>query len=115
VRRKSDHYIYSKEERGTYAYLYFDDMLLIENNMDAIKEVNKKLSSKFDMKDIDAANFIMGMEIKRDQAARNLWLNQMKYIETILKHFNMQDCELVKVSIPVGARLTVEQSPKSNE
>jgi hypothetical protein len=66
-------------------------MLLIGNNMDTIKEVKKQLSSKFDIKDISATNFILGMDIKRDQATRNLWLNQMKYIETILKWFNMQD------------------------
>jgi hypothetical protein len=66
-------------------------MLLIGNNMDAIKEVKKQLSSKIDMKDLGAANFIMGMEIKRDRAARKIWLNQTKYIETILKKFNMQD------------------------
>jgi hypothetical protein len=66
-------------------------MLLIGNNMNAIKEVRKQLSSKFDMKDLSAVNFIMGIEIKRNRAARKLWLNQMKYIETILKNFNMQD------------------------
>jgi hypothetical protein len=41
-------------------------MLLIENNMNAIKEVKKQLSSKFDMKDINTTNFIPGMEIQRD-------------------------------------------------
>jgi hypothetical protein len=64
-------------------------MFLIGNNMNAIKEVKKKLSSKFDMKYLGATNFILGMEIKRDQATRKIWLNQKKYIETILKHFNM--------------------------
>ena len=64
-------------------------MSLIGNNMNAIKEVKKKLSSKLDMKDLGATNFILGMEIKRDRATRKLWLNQKKYIETILKCFNM--------------------------
>ena len=64
-------------------------MLLIGNNMDTIKEVKKQLFSKFNMKDLSVANFILGMEIKRDQATRKLWLNKMKYIETILKRFNM--------------------------
>jgi hypothetical protein len=43
VRRKVDHCIYSKEEGGNFIYvaLYVDDMLLIGNNMDAIKEVKK--------------------------------------------------------------------------
>jgi hypothetical protein len=42
-------------------------------------------------------------------------LNQKKYIEIVLKHFNMQDCKPVKVPIPVGERLTVEQFPKTHE
>ena len=41
--------------------LYVDDMLLVRNNMDVIKEVKSQLSSKFDMKDFGAANFILGM------------------------------------------------------
>jgi hypothetical protein len=65
-----------------------------------------KLSSKFDMKDLDGANFTLGMEIKRDQVVRKLWLNQRKYIETILKYFNMKECKLVKVPILVGVKLT---------
>jgi hypothetical protein len=47
--------------------LYVDDMLLIGNNKEIIKEVKTRSSSKFDMKNISAANFILGMEIKRDQ------------------------------------------------
>jgi hypothetical protein len=74
VRSKVDHCIYSKEEGGRFIYveLYVDDMFLIGNNMDAINEVKKKLSSKFDMKDLGVVNFIMGMDIKRDWVARKL-------------------------------------------
>jgi len=60
------------------------------------------------MKDISAANFIIGMEIKRDRAYINPWLNHTKYIETILKHFNMHDCKLVNAPIPVVARIIFE-------
>jgi hypothetical protein len=68
VRSKVDHCIYSKEEGGCFIYvaLYVDGMLLIGNNMNVIEEVKKKISSKFDMKYLGAANFILGMEIKRD-------------------------------------------------
>jgi hypothetical protein len=47
--------------------------------------VQQNISSKFDMKDLDAANFILGIDIKRDRATRNIWLNQMKYIEIVMK------------------------------
>jgi hypothetical protein len=68
VRSKVDHCVYSKEEGGNFIYvaLYVDEMLLIRNNMYAIKEVKKKLSSKFNMKDIGATKFILGIDIKRD-------------------------------------------------
>jgi hypothetical protein len=84
VRSKVDHYIYFKEEGGHFIYvpLYVGDILLVRNNMDAIKEVMNQLSSKFNMKDLGAMNFILGMEMKRDQATRKLWLNHKKYIET---------------------------------
>jgi hypothetical protein len=39
----------------------------------------------------------------------------MKYIETFLKRFNIHDCKSVKVPIPVGARITTEQCPKTQE
>jgi hypothetical protein len=67
VRKKVDHCIYVS--------LYVDDILLIGNNMDVIKEVKKNLSSKFDMKYLGAANFILGMDIKRDRPTRKIWLN----------------------------------------
>ena len=52
--------------------LYVDEMLLVGNNMRVIKEVKMKLSSKFEMKDLDVSNLILGMEIKRNIADRKL-------------------------------------------
>jgi hypothetical protein len=54
-----------------YLVLYVDDMLLIGNDKEIIQDVKTQLSSKFDMKDLGAANFILGMEIKRDWKTRN--------------------------------------------
>jgi hypothetical protein len=55
------------------------------------------------------------MDIKRHKVVRKIWLNKKKYIEIVLKCFNMQDSKLVKVSIPVGERLIVEDCPKTHE
>ena len=60
------------------------------------------------MKDLGAANYILGMEIKRDQAKRKLWLNQRKYVEIILYRFNMKDSKLENVLILVGTKLSTE-------
>eukprot|EP00253_Pinus_taeda_P016143 PITA_16143 len=90
-------------------------MLLVGNEKEIIEDLKTQLSSKFDMKDLGAANYILGMEIKRDRAKRKLWLNQRKYVETILQRFNLQDSKPVKVPIPVGVRLSTEQCPKTQE
>jgi hypothetical protein len=52
---------------------------------------------------------------KRDRKNRKLWLNQRKYVETILQRFNMQECKSVRVPIPVGVKLLVDQCPKTQE
>eukprot|EP00253_Pinus_taeda_P024973 PITA_24973 len=117
TRSKADHCVYFKliGDRVTYLVLYVDDMLLVGNDKEIIQDLKTQLSSKFDMKDLGATNYILGMEIKRDRAKRKLWLNQRKYVETILQRFNMQDSKPVKVPIPVGLRLSAEQCPKTQE
>ena len=117
MRSKFDQCVYYKRvgEHFIYLVLYVDDMLLVGNNMEVIKEVKMQLSSKSDMKDLGAASLILGMEIKRNRADRKLWLNQRKYVEAILHKFNMQECKLVKVPILVGARLSLEKCPRTHE
>jgi hypothetical protein len=44
-----------------------------------------------------------------------LWLNQRKYVETILHRFNMHGSKLVKVHIPIGVKLSLDQCPKTHE
>eukprot|EP00253_Pinus_taeda_P011767 PITA_11767 len=90
-------------------------MLLVGNDKEIIQDLKTQLSSKFNMKYLDATNYILSKEIKRDRAKRKLWLNQRKYVETILQRFNMQDSKPVKVPIPVGVRLFVEQFPEAQE
>jgi hypothetical protein len=74
TRSKEDHCVYSKliGDHLIYLFLYVDDMLLIGNNKEIIQDVKTQLSSKFNMKDLGASNFILGMEIKRDQKRRKL-------------------------------------------
>lgn len=74
MRSKVDHYVYYKQvgEHFIYVVLYVDGMLLVGNYMEVIKEVKMKLPSKFDMRNLGATNFILGMEIKRNRADMKL-------------------------------------------
>eukprot|EP00253_Pinus_taeda_P014607 PITA_14607 len=112
TRSQADHCVYFKliGDRVIYLVLYVDDMLLVGNDKETIQDFETQLSSKFDMKHLGAANYILGMEIKRDRAKRKLWLNQRKYVETTLQRFKMQDSKLVKVPIPVVSWMSKKQS-----
>jgi hypothetical protein len=62
VRIKVDHCVYSKEEGGHFIYvaLCVDDMLLVRNNMNEMKELKTHLSSKFDMKELSVSELHFG-------------------------------------------------------
>ena len=83
--------------------------------MEVIKDVKRKLSSKFEIKYFDAANLILGMEIKRNRVDRKLRLNKKNCVETILLMFNMQECKPIKVPISVRVRIFAEKYPKTQE
>jgi hypothetical protein len=102
-------YILRKKVFVSYIYLFMSTTCFWSKiSMDAIKQVNMQLSSKFDMKDIDATKFILGIDTERDRIAINIWLNHRKHIEIFLKYFKMQDWKPIKVSIPIGEKLAIE-------
>ena len=74
MRSKSDHYVYFKSDGDGFLVisLYVDDMLFIIKGKGLIAELKSQLSVKFEMKDLGAARYILGMEIIRDRKNRKL-------------------------------------------
>jgi len=64
-----------------------DDMFLVGNDKEIIQDLKIQLSSKFDMKDLGAANYILGMEIKRD---REIFLAKNPAYHSKTKHIDVQ-------------------------
>ena len=48
-------------------FLYGNDMLVVEENLEEINNLKKQLSSEFEMKDLWASKQILGMRINRDE------------------------------------------------
>ncbi|KAE8676468.1 hypothetical protein F3Y22_tig00111594pilonHSYRG00060 [Hibiscus syriacus] len=65
------------------------------------------------MKDLGAANQILGMRIKRDTKSGTLMLSHAEYINKVLFRFNMQDAKPVNTPLGVHFRLSKEESPKT--
>jgi hypothetical protein len=77
-----------------------DDILLANNSPDIMKETKFCLRSKFEMKDIGFANYVLGIRISRDRDSTLIYLDQKHYLEKVLKRFKMEDCR--PVSTPVS-------------
>ena len=82
-----DNCVYAKFKNRKFIFLvlYVDDILLASSDVSLLLETKKFLSSKFDMKDLSEASFILGIEIHRDRSKGILGLSQKAYIENILK------------------------------
>ena len=88
--------------------LYVDDMLIVGKDAMKISQLKKELSNSFDMKDLGPAQQILGMQIIRDRKNKRLWLYQEKYVERVLKRFNMDTAK--PVSIPLGNHFKLSKS-----
>ncbi|WCJ31560.1 Transposon Ty2-LR1 Gag-Pol polyprotein [Euphorbia peplus] len=100
----------------TFLVLYVDDILLIGGNISELQATKQWLNKCFAMKDLGEAETILGIRIHRDRAQRLLGLSQAKYIDKILKRFNMSNSKKGFIPMAHGLKLSKkEHSPKTEK
>ena len=101
---EEDNGIYAKfkNEKFIFLILYVDDILLASSDVDLLLETKKFLSSRFDMKDLGEASFILGIEIHWDRRNGVLALSQKAYLEKVLKKYSMYVCKSSPAPIVKG-------------
>ena len=69
---KEDHCVYIKRSKDKLVILslYVDDILIAKNSKEYILEIKGWLLSKFEMKDMDEAAYILGVKISRDRSKK---------------------------------------------
>ena len=110
ARTRSDTCIYVCERSGikTYIALYVDDLLFVGPDMSEIDRVKRALHAQFGIKDLGAAEFILGIQISR-RSDGSIFLSQSSYLSDILARFDMSDCK--PISTPMEAGLQLIASP----
>ena len=71
--------------------IYVDDVILAANWASAADELVNNLLVKFNVKDLGALSWFLGMHIVRDGSS--ILISQAQHIETILKRFNFWECK----------------------
>ncbi|KAL2490483.1 putative mitochondrial protein [Abeliophyllum distichum] len=80
-----------KDNKVIFLILYVDDILLIGNDVGALTSVKYWLAQQFDMKDLEEATYVLGIQILRDRKNKRIALSQASYIDKILVRFAMQN------------------------
>ncbi|KAI3735627.1 hypothetical protein L6452_15134 [Arctium lappa] len=90
--------------------IYVDDIILGSTNPKFCKKFSKIMETKFEMSMMGELNFFLGLQEK--QLPEGIFINQAKYINDILKKFNISDSSVMKTPMATGTLLDADPSGK---
>lgn len=113
TRSKNDSCLYFKREEGKYMYvlLYVDDILYFGSDQQEIQCFKVRLSQNFKMKDLGLVSTYLGIKIKQKDGITTL--NQEKYLISILKNYQMLNCNPVSTPIDQNFNFQILQRERS--
>eukprot|EP00253_Pinus_taeda_P019941 PITA_19941 len=68
------------------------------------------MKSEFEMTDLGFLRYFLGIEV--DQSENGVYISQVKYVEAVLKRFNMQNNKAVVTPTKMGLKLTKEDNSR---
>ncbi len=75
-----------------YVLVHVDDALLVGNHA-AVEHAKVAMASAFEVKDLGAASYFLGLEIVRDRPRQLIWVGQSKYCTDKLREFGFADAK----------------------
>lgn len=87
--------------KNVYIVLYVDDLILITACIKLMNEIKRYLMNRFKMVDLKEIKLFLGIRVTREND--KFCLDQSSYIRTVLKKFNMEDCN--PISTPLESKL----------
>lgn len=96
-------YFWTDQRVTVYLVIYVDDILIASSSEAMIANLKKKLSTEFEMKDLNEVRTFLGLNIQRDRTNGILKIDQKQYVKKILERFGMKDCR--PASIPIDPHL----------
>jgi transposase InsO family protein len=116
-RTHADCCVYHQEQEDIILLIaiYVDDLIILSNDLDSLNYLKAELSKKFEMKDLGEAHYILGIEVCRNRQEKSIRISQSKYIDDILRRFNMTDSLSVSTPLEIGLKLNKGMAPSSEE
>ena len=98
---------------------YVDDFMITGNNLKEIQHIEEKLKNKFEIKELGIPRKFLGFEIDWKEEGKSVLLHQSKYLNSILKLFEVSTRKLVNTPmVPFSSqkendKIQVEEQPYS--
>jgi hypothetical protein len=84
--------------------VYVDDIIFGASDENMCKDFESVMRSKFEMSVMGELNFFLGLQV--DQLEDGFFIHQTKYVQDLLKRFNMEDSSKMDTPIPVSHGLS---------
>ena len=99
----------------TLLIVYIDDMIIIGSNSTKIEKLQTYLEKEFEMKDLGAQKYFLGIEVSWSK--QGLFLSQRKYTLDLLVETGKSACEPVNIPIKINHNLSIyhDQIPTNKE
>ena len=93
----SDHTIFLKtrNRKMTCLIIYVDDMIITEDDAEEIQNLKENLFKEFEMKDMGALKYFLGIEVLRSK--HGIFLRQKKYVLDMLAETGLLDCKSAEI------------------
>ncbi|XP_070011151.1 uncharacterized mitochondrial protein AtMg00810-like [Nicotiana sylvestris] len=103
---------YNQEEGIVYdemfAPVYVDDIIFGATADSLCAEFAKLMGSEFEMSMMGELNFFLGLQVK--QSPKGIFICQQKYINGLLKRFDMETSKVIDTPIAMATRLDMDET-----
>ena len=89
----------------TIVAVYVDDLIIITQGPDKMKEVKESLMAHFKMKDSGKIHYCFGISIEYDDSNKCIWMHQKQYILSMIKKFGLAQAKTVATPACVSVQL----------
>lgn len=83
--------------------LYVDDLIYTGTNPIMVQEFKKAMMAEFEMTDLGLMKYFLGIQVR--QSKGEIFISQEKYLEGVLKKFQMHNCKPISTPLAISEKL----------
>lgn len=77
--------------------VYVDDVIYMSSSIALMMNFSDEIKNAFEMSDMNNVSYFLGLEVKQHELG--IHISQRKYVEDLLKSYNLLQCKTVSVPL----------------